>query len=244
MIQVWAVYLRGLLVIKRRFIKTLISIVLSPLLYAVAFGWGLGGSITVEGVGYLSFMLPGLISLSGMNQSFSIGTEINIARFLNKFFEEFLLSPSNPIKIVTGFVLHGMTKGLASFAFILGIGAVLGAKPNINPLIIIPVLLNCFCFASLGVYIALLVKTHRDMNAFTSFIIFPMSFIAGTFFSIRKLPGMLKFMASTLPLTQASLSIRGYFLGRDVQLRHILFLLIYGGIFFTLAANRVRKAVD
>jgi ABC-2 type transport system permease protein len=244
MIQVWAVYFRSMMIIKRRFFKTVLSIILSPLLYAVAFGWGIGTDLTVEGVPYLFFMLPGLMAMSGMTQSFSIGTEINITRFITRQFEEFLLAPAKPIRIVMGFVFFGMTKGLFSFVFMLLIALTAGAHRGVPPFIIIPVLLNCFLFASLGVFIALLVKTHRDMSYFNTFVIVPMSFLAGTFFSLEKLPQFLQAITKIIPLTHASVTIRGAFLGRSVPLFHYPVLIAFGVIFFFLAVYQVKKAVD
>jgi ABC-type multidrug transport system permease subunit len=244
MIQIWAVYLRSMLIVKRRFVKTVLGIILSPLLYAVAFGWGIGTDLTVEGVSYLFFMLPGLMAMSGMTQSFSIGSEINITRFLTKQFEEFLLAPAKPIRIVVGFILFGMTKGLFSFLFMLLIALTTGAPQGLSPFIIIPVLLNCFLFASLGVFIALTVPSHRDMNSFNTFVILPMSFLAGTFFSLEKLPAFLRVLTKIIPLTHASVTIRGAFLSRPVPFYHYPALIGFAVVFFVLAVYQVRKAVD
>lgn len=244
MIQIWAVYFRSIMIVKRRFFKTVLSIILSPLLYAVAFGWGIGTELTVEGVPYLFFMLPGLVAMSGMTQSFSIGSEINITRFITRQFEEFLLAPAKPVRVVLGFILFGMTKGLFSFVFILLIAWVTGAAGGIPLIIIVPVLLNCFLFSSLGVFIALAVKSHRDMNYFNTFVILPMSFLAGTFFSLGKLPPFLQAFAKIIPLTHASITIRGAFLARPVPLYHYPVLIGFAAVFFVLAVYQVRKAVD
>lgn len=244
MTAVWAVYLRGLLIVKRRAMRTLLSMTISPLLYAIAFGWGIGDELMVEGVPYLYFMLPGLIALSGMNQSFSIGTELNITRFLNRVFEEFLLSPAGSFRIVLGNVLYGTTKGLLSFVVLAVIGWTLGMNPLSSPQVLLPVLLNCLTFASLGVLIALTVTTHRDMGSFTSFVIVPMAFLANTFFSIRKLPPVLAMAAKVIPLTHSSISIRGFMLGRAVPPYHLLVLAAYLVLFFGLAVVQVRRAID
>lgn len=244
MTAVWAVYLRGLLVVKRRAGRTFLSMTVSPLLYAIAFGWGIGDELLVEGVPYLYFMLPGLIALSGMNQSFSIGTELNITRFLNRVFEEFLLSPAGSFSIVLGNVLYGATKGLLSFIILSLIGWTLGMNPLAKPVVLIPVVLNCLTFASLGVLIALTVTTHRDMGSFTSFVMVPMAFLSNTFFSIRKLPPVLATAAEAIPLTHSSIAIRGYLLERPTSAWHLFVLAAYLVVFFALAVRQVNRAVD
>lgn len=244
MIRTWAVYLRSILITRRRLIKTIIGMILSPLLYAVAFGWGVGSGVEMEGVPYLQFMLPGLAALTTMNQSFSIGSEINVARFYNKQFEEFLLAPMRPHQIVNGFVFFGLTKGMFSFVFITAVGYIVGAASQMSPLIIVPVVLNCFLFSSLGVFIALTVKSHRDMNSFNAFVIIPMSFVAGTFFSLERLPNYLQIAAKIIPLTYASGAIRDTFLSRGLELYQPLVLAGFGIVFYILAVRVVQKAVD
>jgi len=239
-----AVYQRGLLIVKRRVWRELLGLTISPLLYAVAFGWGLGDQVMVEGVPYLSFMLPGLIALSGMNQSFGIGTELNIARFVNRVFEEFLLSPAGSFRIVAGNVLYGATKGLMSFVVLALIGVSLGINPLASPMVLVPVTLNCLMFAALGVLVALVVKTHRDMSNFSTFVITPMAFLSNTFFSIDKLPPILGGFARVIPLTHSSIAIRGYMLGRAVPAYHLLILAVFFVVFFVLAVRQVRLAVD
>lgn len=243
MIQIWAVYLRSMLIYKKRFIPTLMAIILSPLLYTIAFGWGLGENLKVEGISYLQFMLPGLIALSGMTQSFSIAVELNLSRFLSKIFEEYLISPATSLQIVTGYVLTGMTKGLISFLFILGAAYICGFPPS-GVFIVIPVVLNIFLFSSLGVFIALIITNHRDMSHFNTFIIIPMSFLAGTFFSLKKLPLLLQYITKVIPLTHSSLTIRASFLGEGISYLSLAVLALYGCLFFGLAVYMVNRSID
>lgn len=240
MTRIKGIYYRFYLIHKRRFFRTLLSIILSPLLYLIAFGWGLGENLNVEGVAYPTFMLPGLIALSGMHMSYGISSEINITRFLNKVFEENLLSGASAWELVTGYVLFGMTKALVSFAFIITTGIVLNIIPA-TPMIIIPVLLNAFMFSSLGVFIALTINSHRDMNNFTTFVITPMSFLAGTFFSLQKLPTVLRALANIIPLTHSSLSIRRAFIGQTIDPGNYIFLISYSALFFGLAVYTIFK---
>ena len=240
---IWGIYLRGLVILRNRWIKVVVTMFLSPSLYALTFGWGVGHNIDVDGVSYIEFIMPGLMAMAGMNQSFSIAQEMNVARFFNYFFEEYLLSPARDWVVVLGNVLYGVTKGLASFCAILIIGLLFGCKPSGGPAIIIPVVLNSFMFASLAVWISLIVKNHRDMNTFQSFVIIPMSFISGTFFSLGSLPSVFRYIVNIIPLTHSSLSIREAYLGRSIELRHLIIISLYTVFFFTMAVRRVRKAV-
>lgn len=239
----YAVYYRALHILRQRFWKNLGSFFLSPTLYAVAFGWGVGKNLQMEGVPYLTFMLPGLIALSGMNQSMSISAEINISRFLTHFFEEYLLSPAGNNMIVLGNIFYGITKGLGSFVAVFLIGLCFGALPMGGFFILVPVLLNSFMFASLGIWISLTVDNHRDLNSFTSFVITPMSFIAGTFFSPNILPYPFRIAAEIIPLTHSSITIRSAFMGQSTAFYHYGILLAYSLFFYLMAVRQVRRAI-
>ena len=95
------------------------SMSVGPLLYLVAFGLGMGQGVQVEGRSYIEFLIPGLIAMSSMTQAFAIASEINIARFYWRIFEEFQAAPIRNIAYVTGEVLAGITRALLSVAIII-----------------------------------------------------------------------------------------------------------------------------
>jgi ABC-type polysaccharide/polyol phosphate export permease len=136
-----------------------------------------------------------------------------------------------------------MTKGLGSFTAVLVIGLVFGALPAGGAFLLLPVLLNSFMFASLGIWISLLVKTHRDLNSFMSFVITPMSFIAGTFFSPKILPAPFRIAAEIIPLTHSSITIRAAFMGKTAHPYHYAVMTVYAVAFYLLAVRQVRRAV-
>lgn len=91
---------------------------LSPLLFLIAFGWGFGREVTVNGLPYISFLIPGLITMSSLNQSYGISQEINITRFYFQVFDEFLIAPISQVEIVLGEALYGMFKAMISILLI------------------------------------------------------------------------------------------------------------------------------
>lgn len=242
-LALWAVYSRGLILMSSRAVRNLVSFILTPTLYAIAFGWGLGHDIGVDGVPYIQFILPGLAAMSGMNHSFGIATEINIARFQNHYFEEYLLSPARAEIIVLGEVLYGATRGLCSFAAVVLVSVAFSASPQSLAGALLPATLNALMFSAAGVWLALLVKSHRDMNFVTSFVITPMSFVAGTFFSLDRLPTAVRFVAGLLPLSPASMAIRAAWLGHKPSIQAYLMMGAYTLAMFLAARAQVRKAI-
>jgi ABC-2 type transport system permease protein len=239
-----AIYLRELLIMKSKGIKMLFSMAIAPTLYIIAFGIGIGKNIQVHGVPYIEFLLPGLIAMNSMTQSFNIASEINITRFYWKVFEEFQASPISDFIYVLGEVVTGITKALISICLIIIIGLISGVFLNYNLYFWIAVILNAYIFSSIAVFAAMNVKSHADQAMLSNFIIFPMSFLGGTLFPLKNLPLWAQYILKYLPITVASKEIRGSSLFNTTHILSYIFLFILGSIFFYLAYISVKKARD
>ncbi len=237
-----AIFYREMIIFKRRIGKIIASYSLSPLLFLIAFGWGMGKKFKVEGVDYIAFMIPGLLAMSSMNHSFDIASEINIARFYWHIFDEFMMAPISPSSIVLGEIGAGMVKGLLSSFIILLLAPLFSVSIHINFFLIICLLLNTFMFSAAGVIIAMMVKTHADQSAFNTFVIVPMSFLCGTFFSLKKLPKILYIIAHFLPLTHSSLCLRASFLNKALPLGSFVAMIGFSLLFFYGAVQAVKRS--
>ena len=81
----------------------------NPILYLLAFGYGLGQGISFEGVDYIAFVIPGIIALTSMSVSFGgAAMKLNVDRLYYKSFDEMLMSPISLTSIVVGKALIGM----------------------------------------------------------------------------------------------------------------------------------------
>ena len=69
--DIWTVFWRDWVVLKHRMIKFILSRMVAPILYMVAFGWGLGRSINTGTGSYLDFLVPGILALNSMNIAFN-----------------------------------------------------------------------------------------------------------------------------------------------------------------------------
>jgi ABC-type multidrug transport system permease subunit len=192
----------------------------------------------------MEFLLPGLVAMTSMTQSFAISSEINIARFYWHIFEEIQAAPVSDTAYVAGEVMAGMTRGFLAICMILIFGRIFGVSQSYNPVFFCTVLLNSFVFASLAVGIAMLVKSHADQSLVTNFVITPMAFLGGTFFPLKSLPVWAQNAVSILPLTHASKAIRATSFGQMPEYTSILIMACSGGVFFFLAVYFVRKAKD
>ncbi|WP_367889302.1 ABC transporter permease [Leptolyngbya iicbica] len=188
----------------------------SPLIYILAFGLGLGSSldrVTQPTVGetYLEFILPGMVALSSMVISFG-GTTFSICgdRLFTKTFEEMLLYPVHPLALHLGKMMAGIVRGMMTAASVILVAVLFTGKlwSFINPLFLGLLVLNCAVFAGLGVIVGLNVKSLESVGLFNNFLIVPMSFLGGTFFDPATLPPVLKGIVYLLPLTYTTIGLR------------------------------------
>jgi len=243
-IDFYTVFWREMIVLRRTFSKFFASRLVSPLLYLVAFGWGLGRSIQMNGGNYLEFIVPGIIALSAMNTSFNaVGINLNMSRLYHKTLDEYLIAPISPGAFMLGKVLAGTVRGLIASLIILALAFLFGAHLAVNGWFFLVVLLTCFLFSALGAVAAMVVNSHEDMANFSTFVILPMSFLCGTFFSTDRLPVVIGYIVDVLPLTHASCLLRALASGQGMMPLSLMVLVVYSIIFFAAgvaAALKVR----
>ena len=175
-----------------------------PLLYLLAFGWGLGGAFIVDGAPYMAFVMPGIIAMNGMTQGFSvIANDINMARIYQKTFETVMISPVSMPVFTLARITANVLRCLYSAALIIAASFLFHVGPGIDWYFILLLTLNCAVFSTIGFIAGLLIDSHADMAKTSNFIITPMSFLCGTFFPLDRFPVIMQKIISLLPLTQA-----------------------------------------
>jgi ABC-type multidrug transport system permease subunit len=228
------IYLRETLILRRKLIKTLLASAVSPALFLIAFGYGVGRGTSVGNQDYLSFLLPGLLTMASMNQSYAIATEINISRFYFKVFEEYLLAPFGRWQIVLGEMGYGITRGLIPTAIIALYSLFCGVALHFGPAFFLALLLHLAIFSLLGILAAMIVRSHADQATVNAFLITPMMFLSGTFFPLEKMPFAIKAVASLFPLTYSTRLIRATLLeSADASgLLYLLLVAMLAGLFW------------
>lgn len=202
---------RDWIVLRRRLKKFILSRLVTPVLYLVAFGWGLGRNINLASGSYLDFLVPGIVALNTMNVSYMSITGVHAERVYHKSLEEYLSAPIEPAAFVLGKIFSAVVRALISTALILGVAALFGASMNffnepINFLAV--VVLNSIIFASVCFCAALKVQTYEELAQVNTYFLLPMSFLCGTFFSTAELPPLVRIVIEILPLTHTSQLLR------------------------------------
>lgn len=228
---------------KRKFWTVTLASMVSPILYLIAFGWGLGGGLTVEGKAYINFVIPGIIALTTMSSSYNnTANSVNISRIFYKTFEAFMMAPITVSSYALGKIVAGALMGIYSAVLIIALSLVAGTGIIISPYFIFMVILNCLVFAAIGFTVGMFINSHSDMAKFSSFIITPMSFLCGTFFSLDKMPAVIKGIIWMLPLTHTSLGLRSS--GEDLMnmIIHPIILIIYFIVVYFIGIKGCKKA--
>ncbi len=239
----YPIFWKDLLVIRKKPWKFVASSLVMPVLYLITFGWGLGRGMRMNSGSYLEFVLPGILALSAMNNSFGpVATSVNVSKLYTKTIEEVLVSPVGPWSIALGRALSGLVRGMFSAIMLLVVGYASGVSLQLSISFFLVLALTAFCFGSAAVAAAMVAKSHEDMSNFNSFFIIPMSFLAGTFFSPASLPEPFHSIILVYPLTHASLLLRSIASGAAPAVGSLLILAAYTALFFYLAGRMVKRA--
>jgi len=239
----YPIFFREMLLFRRKLLKLgyLFSAMVVPIIYLAAFGIGLGRSVQIQGTDYLSFLIPGLVAMSSMNNSYTwVASALNLNRLYFKTFQVFVQAPIQPSSIMIGEVLAGMVKGLFASVLIMLTGLLTPSSFSVGPIFIVTLLLNCFLFASLGVITGMIAKSHEDTSTYNNFFIMPMAFFTGTFFPVDRMPMVLKWIVCVFPLTHTNILIRKSALDSEGVIS-LAVLICYSVVFFAYGSRLIRN---
>lgn len=136
--------------------------------------------------------------------------------------------------IVFGYLIAGALRSMISVVIILMVLAPFGALMTVNLSFLGVCFLNAMMFSALGLLLAMAIDTHYDLNRVQTFIITPMSFLCGTFFSLTQLPLLISSFIELLPLTHSIRLLRKIFIYNAFDGFSFLVMLFYTGFFYLL----------
>ncbi len=228
--------------IKRNFLVVLITSLVLPLLYIVAFGYGFGSGAKVDGFDYIAFMIPGVISMSTMTSCFNnVATKVMIQRNYYQSFDELFLCSMKPMAIILGKAWAGMVRSLISCAVLYVIGIFITSDMHLNIVAILMIVGCCLTYALLGVVAGMLANSHLTMTLFTTLIITPMSFLSGTIFSLDALPEIAKDIMYLVPLTHSTNCIRSTILDTEFPWMSFIIMVAYAVAFIIISRHVIVK---
>lgn len=196
-------------------IQTLIAPVISAALYLFIFGTVIGTKIEdFAGVPYISFVFPGVLMLSLINSSFaSASSALYFMRF-TRGIEEMLIAPFSYLEMLIGLVGSAVTRAVMVAILILVTGTLFGAVSLVNPLgFLFYIMAISAIFAMLGIIVALWAESFEQLQVLNTFVITPLTYLGGIFYSVTFLPPFAAMITNLNPFFYFADGIRSTMIG-------------------------------
>ena len=226
--------------ITRIWAQTFLPSIVTSVLYFLIFGAFLGSRIgEVHGVSYISFVVPGLVMLSVVTNSYM---NTSFTMFMSKFFarniDEILVSPTPPWVIVAGYVTGGMVRGILIGILVILVSLFFTHLPIFSFFIILLFLvLTSLIFSVAGLVNGIYAKSIDGINIVPTFVLTPLVYLGGVFYSTDALPGSWGMLTKFDPIFYVINGFRYGFLGiADVSLALSLSILVGAALLFLLIA--------
>lgn len=229
----------------RIWVQTLVPPAITMTLYFVIFGSLIGSRIgEMGGFDYMAFIVPGLIMMSVITNSYSnVASSFFSAKFQRNI-EELLVAPVPNYIIVMGYVGGGMLRGLLVGIIVTCVSMFFVDIQIHNYFILfITVLLTAMVFALAGLINALFAKTFDDISIIPTFVLTPLTYLGGVFYSLSLLPEFWQGVSQVNPIVYMVNAFRYGFLGvSDVDLTFAFTMIItFVVAFFSIAMYLINK---
>jgi ABC-2 type transport system permease protein len=170
--------------------QTLGAPLLETFLYISVFGAALGSRIkTLHGIDYIVFVIPGLIMMAWATNSFANNSSSILQQKFQGAIHDQLSSPASPLELLLAFSLGGFMRGLLVALLTFTAASFLVDLPVDNILVLVPSLfLVGFFFSQLGVLIGVRAEQFDDVAIAQTFVLQPLIFLGGVFYSAALLP--------------------------------------------------------
>jgi ABC-2 type transport system permease protein len=201
---------------RRTLMQSIISPVISTSLYFVVFGAAIGSRIQqVDGISYGAFIVPGLIMLSLLTQSISNASfGIYFPKFTGTIYE-LLSAPVSPLEIVLSYVGAAATKSIVLGLIILATAGLFVPLHIAHPLwMLLFLVLTSVTFSLVGFIIGLWADNFEKLQVVPLLIITPLTFLGGSFYSIKMLPPVWQTISLFNPVVYLVSGFRWCFLGQ------------------------------
>ena len=228
--------------------SSLTTNVASPLLFLYAFGFGLGAVIDdMGGLGYLAFVVPGMMAYAAMFAASFETTIGSYARFnMQRTWDAVLATPVRLTELLLGELLWAACKAMLSAVCVLIVGAAWGGVGSLGgALLSLPVIFLASCaFAACGLAATAHAKSWEFFSYFFTFWVTPMFIFSGVFFSVDRFPDYVEPLAWILPMTHVIELVRPLTSGRGLDIGalfvHLGYLVALCVVAFVLAHRRLR----
>ena len=182
--------------------QTLLPSAITMSLYFLIFGTLIGSRIgTMGGVSYMEFVVPGLIMMAIITNTYANVVGSFFGAKLNHSVEELLVSPTPTYVIVLGYAAGGVSRGILVSIIVTSVALFFTDLDIHNWLVVIGVVsLTSVSFSLLGLINAVFANTFDDVNIVPTFVLTPLTYLGGVFYSLDLLPDFWASISQINPL--------------------------------------------
>ncbi len=213
----------------RIWVQTLLPPVITQTLYFVIFGKFIGSRIgEIQGISYMAFIVPGLVMMAVINNAFSNVVSSFFSSKFQRSIEELLVSPTEEWVIVAGYVTGGVLRGILVGLLVFIVSFIFIQPTIFNPFIILVfILLTSLVFSLAGLINGIFAKGFDDVSIFPTFVLTPLTYLGGVFYSIQSLPEVWGKVSQLNPILYMVNGFRYGFYGvTDVNIGISIFILL------------------
>ena len=182
--------------------QTLLPPVITQSLYFIVFGTYIGSQIgNINGVSYMAFIVPGLVMMAVINSSFSNVVSSFFGSKFQRSIEELMVSPTPNWIVIAGYMVGGILRGLLVGLIVFGV-SLFFIQPVIHNffIILLFIILTSLVFSLGGLTNGLFAKKFDDISIFPTFVLTPLTYLGGVFYSVKDLPELWQTISKLNPI--------------------------------------------
>ena len=212
----WTLYKKEVLRFLIVWVQTIFSPLISSLLFLLVLSLAIGADRgEVLGVPFITFLAPGLISMQVIQQSFSHSSSSFMIGKIQGNIVDLLYAPLSASEVTISVSLAAVTRSvMIAIVSIIVFKLLIDIEIKNYLLLIIFTLLSSFILGNIGIIAGLWAEKFDHMATVTNFVIVPLSFLSGTFYSINRLPEVLQIISKANPFFYMIDGFRYSFIGK------------------------------
>jgi len=225
--------------------QTIVPGLISSILYILIFGFTLEQRIdNINGIPYTLFILPGLIMMNALTNATSNSSSSMLQMKLLGQLPDILQAPLSSLEISIAYIIGGTVRGTINGILILLVGIILGDMVVISPVkTVLFIFLVSWAFSSIGLLLGQLSESWDQLATMQNFILTPLSFLGGIFYSIKMLPDWAQSLSLFNPIYYMINGLRFTILGiSDSNPSHSFIIAILMTIIFTIASIKLMES--
>jgi len=182
--------------------QTFLPSVITQSLYFLIFGGFIGSRVgLVDGVPYMAFIVPGIVMMSVIQNSFQNVVSSFFGSKFQRSIEEILVSPMPPWVMLAGYVSGGIVRGVITGTLVYVVSAIFAHPVVMHPwAVVLFLFLTAMLFSFAGFLNAMFAKKFDDISIFTVFVLTPLTYLGGVFYSVSQLPPFWQLVSKANPI--------------------------------------------